>query len=44
VNILISGGAGYIGSHIVEQLIQKKTNVVIIDKDEKADDSCSDDS
>ncbi len=31
MNILISGGAGYIGSHIVEQLIQKKTNVVIID-------------
>ena len=31
MNILISGGAGYIGSHIVEQLIQKKINVVIID-------------
>ena len=29
-NILITGGAGYIGSHIVEQLVKKK-NVIILD-------------
>jgi len=30
-NILITGGAGYIGSHITEHLIKKKFNVFIID-------------
>jgi len=30
-NILITGGAGYIGSHIVEQLIKDKQNVIILD-------------
>ncbi len=30
-NILVTGGAGYIGSHIVEDLIKKKYNVVIVD-------------
>ena len=30
-NILITGGAGYIGSHIVEQLIKNKRNVIILD-------------
>ena len=30
-NILITGGAGYIGSHIVEQLIKVNKNVVILD-------------
>ena len=30
-NILITGGAGYIGSHIVEQLIKNKQNVIILD-------------
>lgn len=29
--ILVTGGAGYIGSHVVEQLIKIKKNVVIID-------------
>ena len=29
-NILITGGAGYIGSHIVERLIKKK-NIIILD-------------
>ena len=29
--VLITGGAGYIGSHITELLIQKKLNIVIID-------------
>ncbi len=30
-NILITGGAGYIGSHITEILIRKKFNVLIVD-------------
>ena len=30
-NILITGGAGYIGSHIVEQLIKVNKNLVILD-------------
>ena len=30
-NILITGGAGYIGSHIVELLVQTKANIIIID-------------
>ena len=30
-NILITGGAGYIGSHIVEQLVKTKSNIVILD-------------
>ena len=30
-NILITGGAGYIGSHISEVLIKKNKNVFIID-------------
>ena len=29
--ILITGGAGYIGSHIVEELIKSKEKVFIID-------------
>ena len=28
-NILITGGAGYIGSHIVEQLVKTNSNIVI---------------
>jgi UDP-glucose 4-epimerase len=31
INILITGGAGYIGSHIVEQLINSNNNIIIID-------------
>ena len=31
MNILITGGAGYIGSHIAEQLINKKNNIIILD-------------
>ena len=31
MNILITGGAGYIGSHITEKLIQQKFSVIIID-------------
>ena len=31
MNILITGGAGYIGSHVVEQLLNKKYNVIILD-------------
>lgn len=30
-NILITGGAGYIGSHVVEFLINKKKNIFIVD-------------
>ena len=30
-NILVTGGAGYIGSHIIEILIKKKYKVVIVD-------------
>jgi UDP-glucose 4-epimerase len=30
-NILVTGGAGYIGSHIIEILIRKKYKVVIVD-------------
>ena len=29
--ILITGGAGYIGSHVTEQLIKKKKDVVVLD-------------
>ena len=31
MNILITGGAGYIGSHIVEQLTKKNNNIFILD-------------
>ena len=30
-NILVTGGAGYIGSHIIEQLVKTKAKIVIID-------------
>ena len=30
-NILVTGGAGYIGSHIVENLIKKNKKVFIVD-------------
>ena len=29
MNILVTGGAGYIGSHIIELLVKKKSNKVI---------------
>jgi len=30
-NILVTGGAGYIGSHIIELLVKKKYKIVIVD-------------
>lgn len=30
-NVLVTGGAGYIGSHVTEQLIEKGYNVIIVD-------------
>ena len=30
-NILVTGGAGYIGSHVVERLIKLRKNVFIVD-------------
>ncbi len=30
-NILITGGAGYIGSHLAEQLVKIKANIIILD-------------
>ena len=30
-NILVTGGADYIGAHIIELLIKKKFNVFIVD-------------
>ena len=30
-NILVTGGAGYIGSHIIEILIKKRKNIFIVD-------------
>ena len=30
-NVLITGGAGYIGSHVVEILVKKKKRVIILD-------------
>jgi UDP-glucose 4-epimerase len=31
MNILITGGAGYIGSHVTKQLIDRKYNIIILD-------------
>lgn len=31
MNILVTGGAGYIGSHTVKELVQKKHRVVVLD-------------
>ena len=30
-NILVTGGAGYIGSHIIELLVKKNLNTIILD-------------
>ena len=31
-NVLITGGAGFIGSHVVDLLVEKKYNVIVVDK------------
>ena len=31
LNVLITGGAGFVGSHLVERFISKKYNVTVID-------------
>ena len=31
INILVTGGAGYIGSHIVELLVKDKKKIIILD-------------
>ena len=30
-NILVTGGAGFVGSHLVEELIKEKTNIIVVD-------------
>ena len=30
-NILVTGGAGYIGSHIVDELCKNNYNVIVLD-------------
>ena len=31
MKILVTGGAGFIGSHIVEYLVQRGDNVIVLD-------------
>ena len=31
LNVLITGGAGFVGSHLIERFISKQYNVTVID-------------
>jgi GDP-L-fucose synthase len=33
-NVLVTGGGGFIGSYVVEMLVERKANVVVVDKTE----------
>jgi len=35
VAVLVTGGAGYIGSHTVAELVEKKEEVIVVDNLEK---------
>ena len=35
MNILVTGGMGFVGSHLVEQLVKEKHNITIVTKSEK---------
>ena len=30
-NILVTGGAGFVGGHLVEELVKMKANVIVVD-------------